>query len=103
MNTFIIQLEYKNIWIFNGHRWLFTVDLGKIAFFSATHPNKIKELVLQQKRELEETSKSFDSLYGKLASDFNLLMGKPNVQFFEGKDGLKHVYDDILENTQPYS
>lgn len=41
--------------------------------------------------------------YGTLASNYNLLFGKPNVQFYEGIERLNLIYDDILEINQNIS
>lgn len=75
-------------------------DIGKITLFLPTHPLRIKEMIANKKSEFEETEKSFGSFYGKLVSDFNMLSGKPSVQFLEGLDGLQKVYDDILDINQ---
>lgn len=72
-------------------------NVGKIALFFPTHPQKVKEMITAKKVETEKSIASFDSAYNLLASDFNMLLGKPNVQFFEGVEGLQRVYDDILE------
>ena len=55
---------------------------------------------MNKKKDFEEMSKGFDPIYGKLVSAFNLFQGKPNVQFFEGMQGLQRIYDDILEVNQ---
>lgn len=72
-------------------------DLGKITLFAPKHPKKIKDMISQKRSEFEDIGKNIELLYGKMASDFNLLSGKPNVQFFEGVDGIKSVYGDIIE------
>ena len=73
---------------------------GKIALFSPLHPEKIKEIVLIKKEESEKAYSEIEKIYGSLASSFNLLQSKPNVQFFEGIEGLQRVYDDILDVNQ---
>lgn len=75
-------------------------DIRKISLFGPGHPEKLKKLLEYKQYSAIEAGKQFDSIYGKLASDFNLLLGKPNVQFLEGLSGLKTIYDDILEVNQ---
>ena len=75
-------------------------DLGKIALFSPAHPEQLKKIAETKKAEAEETLHSLGETYGSLTSAYNLLNGKPNVQFFEGVNGLRHVYDDILDAGQ---
>jgi len=72
-------------------------DIGSIARFSATHPKKLKELAEDREEKAKEAKLAFENTYGFLASSFNLLSGKPNIQFFEGVAGLQRVYSDILE------
>lgn len=73
---------------------------GKVSFFAPTHPNRLKELLAEKKKGLEQTAFALQSEFGSLTSAFNLLQGKPNVQFFEGVNGLRHVYNDILDVGQ---
>lgn len=75
-------------------------DIGKVTLFFPTHPKRIKELVVARKERAVEASEAFEHSFGLLASSFNLLSGKPNIQFFEGVEGLQRVYDDILETNQ---
>ncbi len=72
-------------------------DLGKVSKFFPRHPGAIKEILHDKKAELDRASLTLGHAFGELSSSFNLLMGKPNVQFFEGTDGIRKVYDDILE------
>ncbi|MEK7645232.1 MAG: helix-turn-helix domain-containing protein [Patescibacteria group bacterium] len=78
-------------------------DIGKISKFFPKHPKVIKELLHSKKAELDRASDTLGQVFGELTSDFNLLLGKPNVQFFEGHDGIKKVYADILETNKDIS
>lgn len=73
---------------------------GKVSFFAPTHPKRLKELLEEKKKGLEQSVFALQSEFGLLTSTFNLLQGKPNVQFFEGMEGLKRVYGDILDVGQ---
>lgn len=72
-------------------------DMGKVALFFPAHPQKIKEVVEKQKDEAVLASNNLNSIFGSLASSYNALLSKPNVQFYEGEDGLKTIYEDILD------
>jgi sugar-specific transcriptional regulator TrmB len=73
---------------------------GKVAFFFPTHPQKIKDICLIRKNEMETSFNNLNTVFASLVSSYNVLLGKPNVQFFEGVEGLRKVYDDILEIGQ---
>lgn len=75
-------------------------NVAKVAFFFPTHPEHLKELVEKKRKTTERALSGLNSIFGGLTSDFNMLLGKPHVQFFEGVDGLKEIYNDILEINQ---
>jgi len=69
---------------------------GKVAIFQVTHPLKIKELVEKKERQAKDAQLALDGVLGSLVSDFNLVSGKPGIQYFEGEEGLKKVIFDSL-------
>ena len=74
---------------------------GTVATFFPLHPSALKDLVDRKEKELELTKKTVDSVIGNLSSKFNLLSGKPNVQFYEGEEGVKKVvFDTVNSKTE---
>ena len=83
------------------------VDLGlvekidkKVALFAPSHPSKIKELLQKKDNELKAAEVALSGLMSQMVSDFNLTSGKPNVQFFEGEEGMKKVLEDSLSSKE---
>jgi sugar-specific transcriptional regulator TrmB len=74
--------------------------ISKIALFTCLHPSKILELVEKKQKEAKLAKNSIENIIGSLVSEYNFFSGKPNVRFFEGKDGLNKLYEDILFETQ---
>lgn len=74
--------------------------LGKIAKFTPKHPVAITKVIDDQKEKIERTKKQFLATSGKLSSLFNLSVGKPGVQFYEGEDGVWEVLMDSLSATE---
>lgn len=72
----------------------------KVALFTATHPSKIKDLIQKREDELRLINASLAGALGTMTSDYNLNSGKPNVQFFEGLDGIKKVLEDSLYSRE---
>jgi len=68
----------------------------KVALFAPCHPSKIKELIQKRDDELKTTEASLTGMLGLMVSDYNLNSGKPNIQFFEGEEGMKKVLEDSL-------
>jgi HTH-type transcriptional regulator, sugar sensing transcriptional regulator len=69
---------------------------GSITRFKPRHPAEILDKLEQKRLEVKTATESVRAIVGKLSSDFNLISGKPNVQFFEGIDGVRSVLEDSL-------
>lgn len=69
---------------------------GKTTIFTPKHPGILLEVLEEKKRTLATQTESFRGVIGQMTSDFNLILGKPNIQFFEGIDGIKTVLEDSL-------
>lgn len=73
---------------------------GKISLFAPIHPRELEKLLENKRNEIEDTKKALDESIGQMISKYNLFIGKPNVQFFEGKEGiLKVALDSINSET----
>jgi sugar-specific transcriptional regulator TrmB len=72
----------------------------KVALFAAAHPSKIKDLIQKREDELRLINSSLSGALGEMISDYNLTSGKPNVQFFEGLEGVKKVLEDSLYSRE---
>lgn len=71
-------------------------DIGKIALFFPAHPATLRTLIEKKQENIKAAETGLQSILGTLVSDFNLLSGKPNMQFYEGAEGLSRLYKDIL-------
>jgi sugar-specific transcriptional regulator TrmB len=69
---------------------------GKITIFSPKHPNALLDLTESKKKELDSATNAIRNIVGQMTSDFNMISGKPSVQFFEGLSGVKKVLEDCL-------
>ncbi|MCX6761729.1 MAG: helix-turn-helix domain-containing protein [Candidatus Moranbacteria bacterium] len=62
------------------------------AFYYAENPQKIKH-------RLEEKMEAVNRMMPELLSITNLIDTKPVIRFFEGDEGIKEVFRDILDNS----
>lgn len=69
---------------------------GKITLFAPVHPRELERLLEKKKDEIENIKKALDESMGPMISKYNLFTGKPNIQFFEGLEGIKKVALDSL-------
>jgi len=74
---------------------------SKVTQFEANHPQELKKTLKESQEALEQASVSLDGIFGGLLSSYNLLEGKPNIQFFEGERGMKEILDDSLYAKEP--
>lgn len=71
---------------------------GTVAIFSPSHPSLLLSNIERKEKEIALSREMLISSLGSLSSKFNLITGKPNVQFFEGKDGVERVLNDTLSS-----
>lgn len=69
---------------------------GAVAVFSPNHPSRLAEIMEQKEKAMALAKETVSFSLGALSSKFNLLSGKPNVQFYEGKEGVAMVIRDSL-------
>lgn len=69
---------------------------GSVTVFFPIHPHALSDMLDTKAKQLETVRLGLDTVIGELASDFNLISGKPNIRFFEGKKGLENVVEDSL-------
>ena len=63
--------------------------IGKRKQYSATHPERLLEMVKAQKKQIEENFPDLLALY-------NQPKNKPRIQVFEKREGLRLVYKDLF-------
>lgn len=74
---------------------------SKVALYTALHPQAFADTLAAKRQAMERSANNFQLSLGLLSSKFNLLSGKPNVQFFEGIEGAKRaVFDSLTAKTE---
>lgn len=68
--------------------------------YAAESPEKIKTYLQRQARQNERNLKQAQGLVPQLKSIHNI-KGRPQVRFYEGKEGMKQVYEDTLTSHEP--
>jgi sugar-specific transcriptional regulator TrmB len=69
---------------------------GKKRFFAAEPPDQVANVLEKQKEEIEAKKKELEILLPELKGLYNLSETKPHVKFYEGKEGLKAIEEDLL-------
>ncbi len=71
-------------------------EKAKVLRFEPAHPLQLKELAEKKEQEAKVAQEALGGIIGNLTSDFNLISGKPGVQYFEGRGAIKRITDDSL-------
>ncbi len=74
-----------------------TVEQGKKTLYTPEPPDRLTTLVEQQKQQITEWEEELQEVLPELKAIYNRAGGKPRVRFFEGKQGLKAMQEDVLE------
>jgi len=71
---------------------------GTVATFSPSHPSLLLSNIERREKEVALNKEILMNSLGSLASKYNLIIGKPNIQFFEGKEGIIKIYEQALSS-----
>ncbi len=69
---------------------------AKVLRFEPTHPLRLKELAEQKEQSAKVAQEALGGIIANLTSDFNLISGKPGVQYYEGDSAIRILADDTL-------
>lgn len=68
----------------------------KRIFYCVEDPKKITRILDREKKELEQKREQVEQFIPELESIFSTSFKKPSVSFYEGRDGIKKVYQQIF-------
>jgi sugar-specific transcriptional regulator TrmB len=69
----------------------------KKKLFEILHPQELEAVLEKQRRSLQHAEEGLHAALPFLVSSWRLALHKPNVQFFEGEEGMRRVLEDSLE------
>lgn len=75
-----------------------TFEKGKKRYFTAESPEKLKDIIKYEYIELKQKEEDVKGLIPELNIMYNLGGEKPKVRFFEGKEGLRTIREDIIKS-----
>lgn len=73
-----------------------TVEKGKKTYYAAESPQELIRLIKLEETELKERERELKSMLPQLKAMYNLAENKPVVRFYEGKEGLKTMSDELF-------
>jgi sugar-specific transcriptional regulator TrmB len=75
-----------------------TFEKGKKRYFAAESPEKFKDIIQNERIKLKQKEAEVQKLIPELNIMYNLGGEKPKVRFFEGKEGLRSIREDIIKS-----
>lgn len=73
-----------------------TQTKGKKQLFMAESPEQLEFMIDRQRSELDQKKEELEKMMPELKSMFGLAGEKPQVRFFEGKEGLIKMQDELI-------
>ena len=75
-------------------------EIGKITKFFPENPIILYEKIKERKNNFEKAIAEFNSIAPTLLSQYNLILEKPGIKFFEGIKGFQEIYNDIVQTNE---
>jgi sugar-specific transcriptional regulator TrmB len=69
---------------------------GKKKYFSAEGPERLMALIDIKEREIEKRKKELKAILPELKELSRLSRERPKIRFYEGKQGIRRIQEDIL-------
>lgn len=76
-------------------------EIGRVSVFEPSHPLKLKELLEKQEQRVKEAATALDSVLGNMTLAYGMISGRPGIKFYEGRDGIIKIYEEILKAGKP--
>jgi sugar-specific transcriptional regulator TrmB len=73
---------------------------GSATIFIPEPPEKLLKLAQTQREQLQQAEESLSAILPTLSSKYQLVANKPVVTYYEGIEGLKKVYQQLLNDKQ---
>jgi len=76
----------------------------KKSYFRLEPPNRLRDYMAQRAEKIKETTSTLEAVLPQMLSQYNLVLNKPGIRFYEGLEGVKLVAMDSLNSrTEIYS
>lgn len=88
-NTYALLYDLKS------HNLVSEFERDNVVYFKPEAPVKLAEIVKDRQQDAQLAHDLASDMLPKLNSQYKTAIGKPVVQYFEGKEGIKEVFEDI--------
>lgn len=75
-------------------------DKEKKLTFQVTDPEKLHAYVDRKKQAINDVAHRIEKMLPQMKSQYKLAVGKPTIQYYEGVEGIKAVFEDIYAKKE---
>jgi len=75
---------------------------NQVSIYRAKHPSELKKLLENRENKLKKDRELLNNYLPDIISSYNLMHNKPGVRFFEGIEGLRQIYEEILKEEKDF-
>jgi HTH-type transcriptional regulator, sugar sensing transcriptional regulator len=75
---------------------------GKVTVYTAGHPSTLEKLIENKENQIKKDRELLTNYLPDMISSYNLINNKPGIRYYEGVDGLKKIYNEILEDGKDF-
>lgn len=79
---------------------IYKTTLKKRISYGAEDPKKIIAYLNKQQKEIENKKNKIEEMMPELKNIFSQSFEKPSVKFYEGREGIKSIYQDLVNNKK---
>ncbi len=72
----------------------------KKSYFRLEPPSRLRGYLEGRVRQIKESSATLESALPEMLSQYNLVLHKPGIRFYEGLEGIKEVHRQILNEKK---
>lgn len=92
---------YQSLYSLEKKGLITQVEINKKIHFKPLPPTQLLQLANNQLKTYEESHNQLMSIISNLDSKYILAVEKPIISMFEGIEGLKEIYNDVLTVGKP--
>lgn len=89
---------YLMIESLQGRGLSYKAQVGKRTHFAANSPEKLTHVLDEKRKKLEDEAEDIKDLLPELKALYADSPEKPKMRFYEGKEGIKEILNDMLES-----
>jgi HTH-type transcriptional regulator, sugar sensing transcriptional regulator len=89
---------YLMIEALQGRGLAYKAQVGRRAHFAANSPEKLTHVLDEKRKKLEDEAEDIKELLPELKALYSDSPEKPKIRFYEGKEGIKEILNDVFES-----